>query len=56
MGKGLAYLEISLAVARVVWCMDFRAADTVEERGLSLGWKGMQGPMLQFRRREGVEL
>lgn len=61
MGKPLAYLEMSLALARMVWCMDFRAADGAEEgRGDFQMKDGFarcpKGLMLQFRRRKGVEI
>jgi len=57
-GKPLAYLEMSLALARMVWCMDFRAADVGDEgKGDAPMADGSQkGFMLQFRRRKGVEI
>ena len=53
LGKPLAYLEMSVTLARLIWCFDFRAADssqTCETKGLHLE------TMIQFRRREDREL
>lgn len=60
-GKPLAYLEMSLALASIVWCMDFRAADGMEDweddlPGVDMFARSRKGPVLQFRRREGVEI
>lgn len=59
-GKPLAYLEMSLALARMVWCMDFRAVDVGDEGSgevqMGDGFAGSdKGPMLQFRRRKDGE-
>lgn len=51
-GKPLAYLEMSLALARLVWCMDFRIADSKGNASND----GVQRCMLQFKRREDVDL
>ena len=66
--KPLAYLEMSLAVAVLVWSMDFRAAGTLGEGKPGSGRMGREraeefqiidmfssskvGPALQWRRRE----
>ena len=66
--KPFAYLEMSLAVARLVWLMDFRAADGTGEGRPGCGIMGRErkeefqivdmfssskaGPVLQWRRRE----
>ncbi len=59
-GKPLAYLEMSLVLARMVWCMDFRAVDVGDEGSgevqMGDGFAGSdKGPMLQFRRRKDGE-
>ena len=67
--KPFAYLEMSLAIARLVWLMDFRAADSTGEGRPGCGIMGREreeefqivdmfssskeGPVLQWRRREG---
>lgn len=67
--KPFAYLEMSLAVAGLVWLMDFRAADATGEGRPGCGEMGRErreefqivdmfsssktGPVLQWRRREG---
>ena len=68
--KPFAYLEMSLAIARLVWLMDFRAADGTGEGRPGCGIVGRErreefqivdmfssskeGPVLQWRRREGI--
>lgn len=42
-GKGLAYMELTLAMARVLWMFDFRAVDDCMRR------KGMQEPSGVYR-------
>ena len=65
--KPFAYLEMSLAIARLVWLMDFRAADSTGEGRPGCGIVGREreeefqivdmfssskeGPVLQWRRR-----
>ena len=51
-GKSFAYLEMSLALARLMWSMDFRAADS--QMG-SISKIGHSGTMMQFRRRQDLE-
>lgn len=60
-GKSLAYLEMSLALARMVWCMDFRAVDVGDEGSGEVQMvdgfaRSEKGPMLQFRRRRDVDM
>lgn len=68
--KPFAYLEMSLAIARLVWLMDFRAADSTGEGRPGSGIVGRErkeefqivdmfssskeGPVLQWRRREEI--
>ena len=61
-GKSLAYVEMNLILARLMWCMDFRAADDDEKGTLDeirtgdvLGGS-RSGVRLQFRSREDVDL
>jgi len=65
LAKPLAYLELSLALAHIIWLLDFEVADATGEGGPSLG-KGRErrgefqitdmfssnkeGPVLRFRR------
>lgn len=70
LAKPLAYLEMSLALAMILWTMDF---ETVDGRGEGKPGSGVmgrerkeefqivdmfssskEGPVLRFRRREGV--
>lgn len=67
--KPFAYLEMSLAIARLVWLMDFRTADSTGEGKPGSGIVGRErkeefqivdmfssskeGPVLQWRRRQG---
>lgn len=69
--KPFAYLEMSLAIARLVWLMDFRPADSTGEGKPGSGIVGRErkeefqivdmfssskeGPVLQWRRREGSQ-
>jgi cytochrome P450 len=59
-GKGVAYLELSVALARTVWLYDFRASPGYEEKGAaSDGSYELQdifvakkdGPVVEFKRR-----
>ena len=53
-GKSLAYLEISLAVAMVFWCFDFKFAEA--ERQSNGNLDGDAACKLQFRKRCNVDL
>lgn len=61
-GKPLAYLEMSLTLARLMWSMDFRAAGPLEKGTMEeIHIGGVFGDSkcefwLQFRRREDLEL
>ena len=63
-GKSLAYLIMSLTLAKLMWCMDFRAVESTGQwtegsfRHMigSLFGGRRRNVMLQFRRREHAEL
>ena len=61
-GKSLAYVQMSLVLARLMWCLDFRAADpgnkgVLDEFPGGREFGGIkEGVRLQFRRREGLEI
>ena len=64
-GRSLAYLEMSLTLARVMWCMDFRAVEPlgkgsvegIEDGSFFDGFGTRKDDVrLQFRRREDVEV
>ena len=53
-GKAFVYLQLSLTLARVVWCLDFRAG--AAERGNAVINPAFgRECLLQFRKREDVE-
>jgi len=56
-GKSLAYLEMSLTLARLIWSMDFRAADPHETGAAAIDFGSLyrsvkSKPLLQFRGRQ----
>jgi cytochrome P450 len=63
-GKGIAYLELTVALARTLWLYDLRLVKGLEGRGMTAeGHYNLRdifvaekvGPVVQFRRRDGVE-
>ena len=61
-GKGVAYMELSLALARTLWLYDLRLVDGHKGTNKKNDYPvqdifvaAKAGPIVQFRRREGVD-
>lgn len=66
-GKGIAYLELSVALARVLWLYEMRLVPEKGERGIGKGEEEEEyklidcfvahkdGPVVEFKVRDGVE-